>query len=249
MGEVNVTGAKILFTADLPDPIPDFVLTESVVNMWIIMAVLFALVLFLTHNMKVVPTSKRQIIAEKLVDMCSNLVDGVMGDYGKKMVPYIGTLFTVSIVGSLSSLVTMRPYTSDYSVVLAFALVTFVMIEATKFKTGGVKGFLKSFVDPVPFILPLNLISEVATPVSLSFRHYGNIAAGGIITKLVYAALASLSATILKHVTITFIATIPFLQLGIPAILSLYFDLFSSFLQAYIICMLTMAYVSNARCN
>ena len=92
----------------------------------------------------------------------------------------------------------------------------------------------------------MNLISEVATPVSMTFRHFGNIAAGGVITVLLYAALAYFSTVILKIIPIAFIQQIPVLQVGLPAILSIYFDVFTSFLQAYIFCMLTMVYVSMA---
>ena len=81
---------------------------------------------------------------------------------------------------------------------------------------------------------------------TLTFRHFGNIAAGLVITSLVYGGLASLSSVILSWIPNDFFATIPILQVGIPAILSVYFDLFTSFLQAYIICMLTMVFVQGA---
>ena len=88
----------------------------------------------------------------------------------------------------------------------------------------------------------MNLISEVAIPVSLSYRHFGNIAAGVIITQLIYTGLTAASALIPvigKY--------IPILQVGVPAILSVYFDLFSAFMQAFILISLTMAYVSSAK--
>ena len=91
----------------------------------------------------------------------------------------------------------------------------------------------------------MNIISEVATPLSLSLRHFGNIASGAVITALVYGALAVLSKVILGWIPNTFIANIPIAQIGIPSILSLYFDLFSSAIQAYIFCMLTMANIAG----
>ncbi len=239
---VSVTGPKIIFQIPIFGGIN---VTESIVNMWIIMAVIVAVCIFLTRNLKVVPTSKRQLIAEKLVDMLYGMVKNTMGVRNMKFAPYIGTLFTMSIVGSLSSLFTLRPYTADFSVVLSWALVTFFMVHGSNIKYNGIKGWLKGFVEPVPFILPLNIISEIASPVSMSFRHFGNIAAGTIITKLVYAGLASASYALLSWIPNAFLSSIPILQLGIPAVLSIYFDLFSSFLQAYIICMLTMVFISN----
>ena len=80
----------------------------------------------------------------------------------------------------------------------------------------------------------------------MTFRHFGNIAAGMVITSLVYSGLASLSAVLLQWIPNAFLRSIPIFQLGVPAILSIYFDLFTSFLQAYIICMLTMVFVSSA---
>lgn len=240
---VQVNGPKIIFTIPIFGGID---ITESIVNMWIIMAVIVALCIWLTRGLKVVPTSKKQIVAEKLVDMLYTMVKDTMGVRNLKFAPYIGTLFTASILGSLSSLLTMRPYTADFSVVLSWALVTFILVHGTNIRCHGIKGWLKGFVEPVPLLLPLNIISEAATPVSMSFRHFGNIAAGTIITKLVYAGLAAASIALLGWIPNAFFANIPILQLGIPAVLSIYFDLFSSFLQAYIICMLTMVFISNA---
>jgi len=239
---VKVTGPKVIFTIPILGGID---VTESIVNMWIIMAFIVAVCIILTRNLKVVPTSKRQIIAEKLVEMLTDLVKNTMGAHNMKFMPYVGTLFTISVLGSLSSLLTMRPYTADYSVVLSWALVTFFMIHITNIRCNGIRAYLKGYVDPVPFMLPLNLVSELATPISMSFRHFGNIAAGTIITKLVYAGLASASAAILAWIPNAFFSGVPILQLGVPAVLSLYFDLFSGFLQAYIICMLTMVFISN----
>ena len=90
----------------------------------------------------------------------------------------------------------------------------------------------------MPFILPLNLVSEIANPISMAFRHFGNIASGIVISGLIYHALAGLSSMVLGP------AAPPVFQVGIPAVLSLYFDIWTGFLQAYIISMLTMVFVS-----
>ena len=93
---------------------------------------------------------------------------------------------------------------------------------------------------------PMNIISEFATPVSMSLRVYGNMATGIVISSLVYGALAALSSFLLSWVPSVFIKQIPIFQVGIPAVLSLYFDLFTSAIQAYIFSMLTMIYVEGA---
>lgn len=234
-------GPKILFTL----PYLNIRITDTIVNTWIIMAVLTILCIWLTRDLKVVPTTKRQLAVEKIVCMLNNLVVGTMGHRYLTFAPYIAALFTTSMFGSLSSLFGFRPLTADFSTTLAWALMAAILIQGNNIRLNGVKGWLKSFVDPVPFMLPLNLVSEIANPVSMSFRHFGNIAAGMVISQLLYSALAALSNFALGWIPNEFIANIPIFQLGIPAILSIYFDLFSSFLQAYIICMLTMVYVSG----
>lgn len=238
-----MNGPKVIFTIPLFGGIK---VTESIVNMWIIMAVLVALSIWLTRGLKVRNPSRKQLVLEKLVSMLYDMVTDVMGEKYLPFAPYIGTLFLLSIVGSLSSLTGMRPITADLSVILSWTIVTFLLIQANNIKNHGVLGWLKSFTEPVPFITPLNIISEIANPISMTFRHFGNIAAGLVITSLVYGGLASLSAAVLSWVPDSFLASVPILQVGLPALLSIYFDLFTSFLQAYIICMLTMVFVQGS---
>ncbi len=238
-----MNGPKILFKIPLFGGIP---VTETIVNMWVIMAIIVIVSVWLGSGLKIRPDTKKQLVAEKLVSMLYKMVSDTMGAKNIKYAPYIGTLFTLSICGSVSSLFAVRPYTADLSVTLGWALVTFMMVQITSIKTNGILGWLGGFVKPIPLLLPLNIVSEVANPISMSFRHFGNIAAGMVITSLLYGALASLSAVVLQFIPNAFINSIPIFQLGLPAILSIYFDLFSSFLQAYIIVMLTMVFVSGA---
>ena len=235
-----MNGPKVIFTIPLFSGIK---VTESIVNMWIIIAALTLLSVWLTRGLKVRNPSKKQLVIEKLVIMLNDLVRDTMGESYMSFAPYIGTLFIISIVGSLSSLVGLRPYTGDLSVILAWSVVTFVLIQANGIKRHGIGGYFKSFTAPAAFITPLNIISEIASPVSMTFRHFGNIAAGIVITSLVYGGLASLSSVVLSWIPSDVIAAIPILQVGLPAVLSIYFDLFTSFLQAYIICMLTMVFI------
>lgn len=232
--EVQVTGPKIVWVFG---PV---VITDTVITSWFIIAVITALCIWLTRDLKVKPETKRQLVAEKLVSMVYNLTDSTMGTKWKSFAPYIAALFAYSFVCSMSGLVGVKAPTGDLSIVVAMALVTFVMIQFYGVRAKGVLGHCKKFINP------LNLISEVATPVSMTFRHFGNIAAGGVITTLLYAALAYFSTVILKIIPVKVIQQIPVLQVGLPAILSIYFDVFTSFLQAYIFCMLTMVYVSMA---
>ncbi len=238
-----MNGPKIVFTIPVLGGIE---VTESIVNMWIVMAFITAVSAWLTHGLKVRNPSKKQLAAEKLYMMLHDLVKDTMGERYMPFMPYIGTLFAVSIIGSLSSLTGLRPYTGDLSVILSWTILTFLMIQINNIKSHGALGWLKSFTQPVAFITPLNIISEIANPISMTFRHFGNIAAGIVITSLVYSGLAALSSAVLSWIPNSFIASIPIFQLGLPAVLSIYFDLFTSFLQAYILCMLTMVFVKSA---
>lgn len=232
-----MNGARIYFTIPILGGID---ITATIVASWVIVALLGLVFWYLGRDLKVRPETKRQLVAEKLIGVLNNLIDDTMGQGMRRFAPYIGALFCFSICSSLSSLVGAKPPTSDVSVTFAMALITVCMIYYNGFKAHGVGNHLRStFIEPVPFLLPLNIISEAVTPISMAFRHYGNIASGGVITTLIYTALASASTAILD-------IGIPFLQVGLPAVLSLYFDVFTSFLQAYIFCMLTMVFTANA---
>ncbi|MBQ8603292.1 MAG: F0F1 ATP synthase subunit A [Oscillospiraceae bacterium] len=240
--DVAINGPKILFTLPFAGGIN---ITESVVHGWLVVAVVTGVCYWLTRDLSVTNPSRKQIIAEKLVTLVQGLVDANMGPQWKHMVPYIGTLFAFSFLSSVMSVAGLRSPTADFSVTLAMALVTFVLIEFYYYKSKGLLGFFTRLTEPVIVMTPMNIIGEFATPLSMSLRHFGNIASGAVITALVYGALAALSQFILGWIPNTFIANIPIAQVGLPAVLSVYFDLFSSAIQAYIFVMLTMANIAG----
>ncbi len=243
---VEITGARIYFTIPVLGGIP---ITETMVNAWIVMALITGLCIFLTHGMTVRGTGRRQVIAEFLVQTAQKFVDGNMGRRFSHFAPFVAALFSMSLLSSLLSLVGMYPPTSDLSTELAWAVVVFVMITATKIRAGGLSGYLKGFTEPIFVLTPFNILSELATPISMAFRHFGNIVSGSVISTLVYAALAVANRALfglLPGFLGELLGSIPFLQVGVPAILSVYFDLFSSFMQAFIFCMLTTLYIANA---
>ena len=243
---LEVHGAKIFFEIPIFGGIP---ITETIVNTWIVMAVITLICIFLTHDLKVHAESKRQVVAEYLVGMVTNLVKNNMGERFMGYVSYIGALFSLSAFCSLSSLIGLYAPTSDLSTTAAWALMTFVMITYYKIRTNGIGGYLKGYTEPVFVMTPLNIISEIATPVSMAFRHFGNIASGSVVTLLIYGALSTLSAMVLGLLPGALgevLSHIPIFAVGIPAVLSIYFDLFTSVLQAFIFSMLTMSYIKSA---
>ena len=243
---LEVTGAKVLFNIPIFGGIP---VTETIVNTWIVMAMIVGLCLFLTHGMQVHARTKRQVVAEYLVGMVRNMVKNNMGERFMHYVPFIGALFSLAMLSSLISMVGMFSPTGDLSTCVGWAVLVFVVITYYKIRTQHIGGYLKGFTQPVFIMTPLNMISEVATPISMAFRLFGNIASGSVVTLLLYGGLAALSSGILGLIPGAVgevLSMIPIFQLGIPAILSIYFDLFTSVLQAFIFCMLTMMYIKLA---
>lgn len=241
---INVTGARILidFKTSMPAPF-DLYITEANLNTWMVMISITALCLFLTHGLKTKAETKRQHAVEWIVEKCEGLVKDGMGDYFAGFAPFIATVLALSAFSSLQSLLGLFPPTSDLNVVGGWAILVFFLITYYKCKCGPLK-YLKSFADPVPLLAPMNVISEIATPVSMAFRHYGNVLSGTVISTLVAAGLQGLSAMVFGNLP-SVLGTIPFLQVGIPAVLSIYFDVFSGCLQAYIFAMLSMMYISG----
>lgn len=228
---MDITGPKIVFDFTLFGK--EIIISETIVLGWFVIALITVLILILTSKMEEVPTTKRQVIAEWLVEMVNSNVRNTMGENCMHYAPYMATIFAFSIFGSLISMIGLRPVTGDFNTTLGWALMTFFMIQYSKIKTNGFIGYLKSFADP-PVITPINIISELATPVSMAFRHFGNIAGGMVITQLIYYALRGASMALGLE--------IPLLTIGIPAVLSVYFDLFSGFMQAFIFMMLSMVF-------
>ena len=116
-------------------------------------------------------------------------------------------------------------------------------IKATKYN--GIKNWLKGFTEPIVVMTPMNIVSEIAQPISMAFRHFGNVVGGNVLTALIYTALAGLSNLAFGWISAE-LAMLPIFQIGIPAFLSIYFDLFSGFVQAFVFSLLTMVYVGAA---
>lgn len=238
---ITITGARIFFT--IPMPLQDFPITESQINSAIVMVTLFFFCLYITHGISEHIKLKRQHFAELIIEKVDGLVKENMGEYFMGFTPFVIAILALSALSSLLSLCGMYPPTSDINIVGGWAILVFVLITYYKMKCGPLH-YLKSFGDPVPFLAPLNIISEVATPISMAFRHYGNVLSGSVISVLLATALGGLSSMVLGWLP-GFLADIPLFQWGIPAVLSIYFDVFSGCLQAFIFAMLTMMYVAG----
>ena len=242
---IEVTGPKILFTFSFFG-LFDVTITETVLSSFLVMLTLVILSICLGRNLKKRP-GRRQVLVEKVVQMLYNMVRDTMGEHNLRFAPYIGVLFCSSLLGTLISMLGFfRSATADISTTITWALMTSVLVWFYNIKNNGFFGWLKGFTEPIVVMTPMNIVSEIAQPVSMAFRHFGNVAGGSVLTMLIYNALAAASALILGWIPNAFISSIPILQVGIPAVLSLYFDLFSGFIQALVFSMLTMVYVGAA---
>lgn len=172
-----------------------------------------------------------QNFAEMIVELLDGIVIGGMGEKGKGFRNYIGVLFIFILVSNISGLLGLRPPTADYGVTLPLGILTFTLIHVNKFRFNSIGSIWKDMCSPLPPWLPIwfpiNLISEVAVPVSLSLRLFANVLSGTVMMALVYGLLEMFA-------------------LVWPAALHVYFDLFSGAIQTYVFCMLTMTYISNA---
>lgn len=167
-----------------------------------------------------------QNIVEIVVEMLGNMVSGLMGTNAKRFVNYISSIFIFILICNISGLFGLRPPTADYGVTLPLALFTFCIIHFCGIKKNKGKHFTNLF-QPVAILFPINVISEIATPLSLSVRLFGNIMSGTVLMGLVYGMFPLL------------------LKMGIPAVMHVYFDVFSGCIQAYVFTMLTMVYVND----
>ena len=238
---IEIAGARIFFTIQMP--IQELPITESQVNTWAILLSAFGLCLFMAHGITADSKSRRHLIAEWVVEKTDSMVHGNMGEYFAGFSPFIAAILMLSALSSLLTLIGLYPPTSDLNVVAGWAILVMILITYYKMK-GGFLGYLKSFGEPMPALAPLNIISEVATPLSMSFRHYGNVLSGTVISALIAAGLQSLSHAILGWLPGA-LGQFPLFQIGLPAVLSVYFDIFSGCMQAFIFAMLTMLYIAG----
>ena len=286
---VNVSGAFVYFTIPIFGGIP---ITQTTVSSMIVTLLLVIACLKLGRNLQKRPTGV-QVLVEKGVSMIYNLTVSAMGAHNAHWAPFMGTLFLSSICGSLIGMTGfLRSVTADLSCTLVWALMVTALIWYHNIKNNGFVNWLKGFTEPMVVMTPMNIVSEIAQPISMAFRHFGNVAGGGVITSIIYTAFALVSSLVLNFIAsvgwimgvvlmvagaalwllvkkkklivkILAIASfalglfgllqatgvlsgVPVLALGVPAVLSVYFDVFSGFVQALVFTLLSMVYIAGA---
>ena len=287
---VSVDGAFVYFKIPIFGGIP---ITQTTVSSFVVTLLLVIACICLGRNLQKRPSGK-QVLVEKGVSMIYNLTVSAMGQHNAHWAPFMGTIFLSSICGSLIGMTGfLRSVTADLSCTLTWSLMVTALIWYNNIKNNGLRGWLKGFTEPIVVMTPMNIVSEIAQPVSMAFRHFGNVAGGGVITSIIYTAFSLVSALVLNGIASLgwlmgavllaagiglwvlgkktskrrwkllaiisgllglfgllqatgILSGVPILSLGIPAVLSVYFDVFSGFVQALVFTLLSMVYIAGA---
>ena len=195
---VQVTGAFIYFTIPIFGGIP---ITQTTVSHFLVTLLLCGAFIAIGKRLKKRPDGL-QVMVEKGYMMMHGMVVESMGAHNAHWTPFITTIFLSSICGSFIGLTGfLRSSTADLSVPLVWAVMVSVIIWYNNIKNNGFVGWLKGFTEPIVVMTPMNLVSEIAQPASMAFRHFGNIAGGGVINAILYTALTMLSTLIIQLIT------------------------------------------------
>ncbi len=191
--EMSINGAKILATFENVPLLGTVHITQTLVVSWLVMLIISVLCIWLGSGLKVTGISRKQAVAEMIVTSLIDFVHDKMGTEFDRYIPLVGTIFITSIVSNLISLVGIWSPTADLMTELGWALVVFVLITYHKIKSSGIGGYLKGFLDPIFVMAPINVMSELFTPISMACRHFGNILSGTVISALIYGSLTAAS--------------------------------------------------------
>jgi F-type H+-transporting ATPase subunit a len=282
---IDVTGAYVYFVIPIFGGIP---ISQTVVSSFLVTVILCTLFIVLGKKVEKRP-GKMQVLVEKGVSMITNLTASAMGAHNVHWTPFMGCLFLSSIFGSYIGLTGfLRSSTADVNCTAVWALMVSFIIWFNNIKNNGIGNFLKNYINP------MNIISDLAQPLSMAFRHFSNISVGGIISAIIYAALTLVSTIVVQAVAssgwlmgsvliiagillfflwarkkkkvfpyivsvlsfvigvfgllegLNILKDVPIFTYGIPAVLSVYFDFFSGFIQALVFTLLSMVYIAGS---
>ncbi len=193
---VEINGARILATFENVPVFGTLQFTQTVLVSWLVMAIIACLAIWLGSGLRVTGISRKQAVAEMAYTAIVNFVRGNMGPDFDRYIPLVAAIFVSSVISNLISLLGIWSPTADLMTELAWGLVVFVLITYHKIKASGFVDYLKGFLDPIFVLLPINIMSECFTPVSMACRHFGNILSGSVISALIYAALTAASSAL-----------------------------------------------------
>ena len=217
---VSELGNKTTFTIPVLGGVP---VADSVVVTWIIMALLVVISLMLTRKLSVRSPGKVQVALEWAVQFLNGFVKTNIGTHWRPFAPWLGTVALYIGFSNLIGILGLTPPTKDISVTTALAIMSMLLIYGSQFRYNGLLGGLKKFAAPMPLLLPINLMEVVIRPLALCMRLFGNILGAYIIMEM------------LKFVV----------PVVLPAIFSIYFDLFDGLIQTVVFVFLTTLFTGE----
>ncbi len=206
----------------------DFWITTTTIGMWIVTLMILLIAVLANRALRKaddVPGTFQNVL-EYAYEMLQKMADGILAGNAKRFVNYIGTIFLFILFCNLSGLLGLRAPTADYGVTFLLGMFTFFIVNYQGIKNRKLRHFTSLF-EPTPILFPINLIGELANPLSISLRLFANLLSGVIIMGLWYGMMPIL------------------VNIGIPAALHVYCDVFSGAIQTYVFCMLTMVYIND----
>ncbi|MCR4841823.1 MAG: F0F1 ATP synthase subunit A [Eubacterium sp.] len=199
-------------------------ISEAVVVTWIVMAILVALAIPLGRNLTITNCSRKQLLLEAFFGWLDDFFTGLVGENGRCYVPYLMTVIIYIGFANVIGIFGMKSPTKDVRITAALAIMSIILVQVAGIRARGVKGWLKSFAEPVFIVAPINVLELVIKPLSLCMRLFGNVLGAYIIMEMIELVVPVI----------------------IPTIFSLYFDFFDGFIQAYVFCFLTALYIRES---
>ena len=197
---------------------------ESVVVTWGIMVVLIIGSYLLTRNLSVENPGRVQLLLESAYQTAADFFGELLGENGLRYIPYLLSVLVYIAAANLIGILGMKPPTKDLGVTAGLAILSILLVEFAGIRQKGVKGWLKGFAEPLPLVAPINLLEVFTRPLSLCMRLFGNVLGAFVVMEL------------LKLVVPIFL----------PAVFSVYFDIFDGLIQAFVFVFLTALYIGEA---
>lgn len=218
MDELN---CNVVFTIPLFGKIE---ILESVTVTWIIMAIMMLGSLVLVHGLKVRQIHNKQAALESGISFIYDFFEGLLGKEGRAYIPYLITIVLYIGIANMIGLLGFKSPTKDLNVTVSLAVMSIVLVEAAGIRKKGVKGWIKSFAEPIPIVAPINVLELIIRPLSLCMRLFGNVLGAIVVMALI------------KYLV----------PLVVPLPFSFYFDIFDGVIQAYVFVFLTSLYIKEA---
>jgi len=229
------THVKEEFTVSIIPPRVDFSIfgyqpSETMVVCWAVMAVLIigAILLHIFFIPKLInEPGKFQNAVEMIVEVIETYASERTIGLGRPMYGYVFTIGMMLIGNAVAELMGFRSPSSDLMFTLALSIIAFLMANWYGIRKRSLKGRLKSFLKPTPLLLPIRIVTDLANPLSMACRLFGNTISGMIVMNLIYSVLGNFAA-------------------GIPSIVGLYFNVFTALIQTIIFITLALSNINEA---